>query len=48
MAALKAFKTRQAAERLQAGDAYTDTGYVLVDELGAPQRTDWLRRRVTS
>ncbi|HEY1346291.1 MAG TPA: tyrosine-type recombinase/integrase, partial [Streptosporangiaceae bacterium] len=22
-----------------------DSGYVLVDELGAPQRTDWLRRR---
>ena len=45
MTALKAFKTLQAAERLAAGDAYTASGYVLVDELGAPQRTDWLRRR---
>jgi integrase len=31
---------------LAAGEAYTGTGmYVLVDELGEPQRTDWLRRR---
>ncbi|MFD1547698.1 site-specific integrase [Nonomuraea guangzhouensis] len=45
MAALKAFKTLQTTERLAAGDAYSASGYVLVDELGAPQRTDWLRRR---
>lgn len=45
LATLKTFKARQAAERLAAGPAYTDTGYVLVDELGMPQRTDWLRRR---
>jgi len=43
--ALRAFRTTQARERLAAGPAYEDTGYVLVDELGAPQRTDWLRRR---
>lgn len=42
---LKALKTRQAAERLAAGGAYADTGYVVVDELGQPVRTDWLRRR---
>jgi len=42
--ALRAFKTRQAAERLAAGPTYTDTGYVLVDEIGEPWRTDWLRR----
>jgi len=42
--ALKAMKRRQAAERLAAGPAYTDSGYVLVDELGEPWRTDWLRR----
>ncbi|WP_406084887.1 hypothetical protein OHA01_11585 [Micromonospora zamorensis] len=31
---------------LAAGEAYTGTGtYVLVDELGEPLRTDWLRRR---
>lgn len=46
VAALRAFKAQQAAERLTAGpDAYEVTGYVLVDELGAPQRTEWLRRR---
>lgn len=43
--ALKAFKATQAAEKLLAGEAYLDTGRVLVDELGAAQRTDWLRRR---
>jgi len=36
----------QVREQLAAGpEAYTATGYVLVDELGARQRTDWLRRR---
>ncbi|MBP2370697.1 site-specific integrase [Pseudonocardia parietis] len=45
-AALRRLKTLQTEERLAAGgEAYTMTGYVLVDELGAPQRTDWLRRR---
>jgi integrase len=44
-AALKAFKAAQAREQLAAGPVYTATGYVLVDELGAPQRTDWLRRQ---
>jgi integrase len=45
VAALKAFRTLQARERLAAGEAYEVTGYVLVDELGQPCRTDWLRRR---
>lgn len=45
MTALRAFRARQAAERLAAGAAYEASGYVLVDELGAPVRTDWLRRR---
>jgi integrase len=44
LAALRAFKARQAAERLAAGPAYADTGYVLVDEIGEPWRTDALRR----
>lgn len=44
--ALKAFKTQQKKERLKAGDAYVDSGYVLVNEIGEGQRTDWLRRRV--
>lgn len=43
--ALRSFRTRQKAERLKAGEAYAQTGYVLVDELGAPVRTDWFRRR---
>lgn len=43
--AMKAFKTLQARERLAAGEAYQGSGYVLVDELGGPCRTDWLRRR---
>lgn len=44
-AALRTFKAAQAAEQLAAGPAYAATGYMLVDELGAPQRTDWLRRQ---
>jgi integrase len=44
-AALKSFKATQAAEKLALGEGYADTGYVLVDELGEPVRTDWLRRR---
>jgi integrase len=43
--ALKAFKAKQAAEKLAAGEAYEASGYVLVDELGAPWKTDKLRRR---
>lgn len=43
--ALKAFRKRQARERLKLGEAYTNSGYVLVDEAGLPVKTDWLRRR---
>lgn len=43
-AALKAFKARQAQEKLAAGEAYANSGYVLVDELGEPWKTDKLRR----
>ncbi len=42
--ALRALKATQAAERLAAGEAYTASGYVLVDELGVPFKTDQLRR----
>lgn len=42
--ALKSFKARQAQEKLAAGSAYLDSGYVLVDEQGAPWKTDKLRR----
>lgn len=43
-AALTAFRVQQAAEKLAAGEAYEDTGYVVVDELGRPFKTDKLRR----
>lgn len=41
--ALRRFRAQQAAERLAAGEAYTDTGYVVVDELGMPLNTRQLR-----
>lgn len=43
-AALRALSATQAAERLAVGPAYTPSGYVLVDELGEPFKTDQLRR----
>ena len=43
-AALRSYKALQAAERLAAGAGYEVTGYVLVDELGMPFKTDQLRR----
>jgi integrase len=42
--ALKAFRARQAEEKLSAGPLYEDSGYVVVDELGRPFKTDKLRR----
>ncbi|MGQ4402530.1 tyrosine-type recombinase/integrase [Streptomyces hayashii] len=41
--ALKRFRAQQAQERGAAGEAYTDTGYVVVDELGMPLNTRQLR-----
>ncbi|MGA5195672.1 site-specific integrase [Streptomyces exfoliatus] len=43
-AALVTFHARQAAERLAVGEAYEGSGYVVVDELGRPFKTDKLRR----
>ncbi|HEY3691102.1 MAG TPA: site-specific integrase, partial [Pseudonocardiaceae bacterium] len=43
-AALRTFKALQAAEQLAAGPAYVPSGYVLVNEVGAPWKTDQLRR----
>lgn len=43
-AALVAFHARQAEERLAAGEAYEASGYVVVDHLGRPFKTDKLRR----
>lgn len=45
LAALKAFKAVQAAEKLKAGEAYTASGYVVVDMVGVPMDANWLRRR---
>ncbi|MGH7743322.1 MAG: tyrosine-type recombinase/integrase [Candidatus Dormibacteria bacterium] len=44
VSALRRFKVIQARERLNAGEAYENSGYVLVDELGRPFKTDQLRR----
>jgi integrase len=44
VAALRTLRAQLAAERLALGPGYTDSGYVLVDEVGAPWRTDALRR----
>lgn len=41
--ALKKLRGQQVRERLAAGEGYTDTGYVLVDELGLPRNTRQLR-----
>ncbi|NYI03418.1 tyrosine-type recombinase/integrase [Allostreptomyces psammosilenae] len=43
-AALTQFRALQAQEKAAAGSAYQDSGYVLVDELGRPYKTDKLRR----
>ncbi|MFC8124866.1 tyrosine recombinase XerC [Streptomyces sp. NPDC057302] len=43
--ALRNFKETQAAEELAAGQAYKGSGYVLVDELGAPLNVRQLRER---
>ncbi|MFH0521820.1 tyrosine-type recombinase/integrase [Streptomyces sp. M41] len=42
--ALVALSALQAKEKEQAGEAYEDSGYVVVDELGRPFKTDKLRR----
>ncbi|MER6839329.1 hypothetical protein [Streptomyces platensis] len=41
--ARKAFRVQQAAEKPAAGEAYEDSGYVLVDDPGRPWKTDKLR-----
>ncbi|MGQ4355251.1 site-specific integrase [Streptomyces drozdowiczii] len=41
--ALRLFRDRQAAEKEAAGEGYTATGYVVVDELGMPLNTRQLR-----
>ncbi|MGW8506321.1 site-specific integrase [Streptomyces sp. CLCI03] len=41
--ALRALRIRQAQEQERAGEGYTDSGYVAVDELGVPLNTRQLR-----
>jgi integrase len=41
VAALKAMRKTQAAEKPAAGVAYTDSGYVVTDELGVPVNPEW-------
>lgn len=43
--ALKSYKALQAKEKLSLGEAYTDSGYVVVDELGEARNIKQLRRR---
>jgi integrase len=45
-AALKAFKARQAAEAMRAGELDDRSGFVLVDELGTAWKTDRFRRAI--
>jgi hypothetical protein len=42
--ALPTFRTLQAKEKLLAGEAYEDSGHILVDELGRPWKTNKPRR----
>lgn len=39
--ALQALQKRQAAERLEAGEAYAASGYMVCDELGAAVNPEW-------
>lgn len=41
LAALRALRDRQVTEAMEAGEAYTDSGYVVVDELGRPVHPEW-------
>jgi integrase len=43
-ASLKAFRALQASEKLAAGEAYADGGYVPCDEIGRPSDPARLRR----
>ena len=47
-ASLKSWRAKRASEKLAAGGAYNDQGYVLCDELGEPWKTDRLRRYMYS
>jgi integrase len=48
VAALVALHDLQAIEAMDAGEAYSDSGYVVVDELGAPLVPNKVRKRVSA
>lgn len=43
--ALRRLRTQQAAERLAAGPAYVESGFVVVDKEGSPVRPEWFSDR---
>lgn len=45
VAVIRAHRRRQAEERLAAGPAWGDTGYVFVNERGQPYHPDWFSER---
>lgn len=45
VAALRSLRASQAADRLRAGGAYSDSGLVVVDALGVPVRPEWYSDR---
>lgn len=45
---LRSLKATQAADRLRAGEAHRDSGYVVVDALGQPVRPEWYSDRFRS
>jgi len=47
VAELRSHRARQAQERLAAGEAWEDTGYLFVDELGRPYRPETISRMFT-
>lgn len=47
MTLLRSLKAHQAADRLAAGEAYEESGYVLVDALGRPVRPEAYSDRFT-
>jgi integrase len=44
---LKSHRARQAAERLPAGEAWEDSDYLFVDEVGRPYRPETISRQFT-
>jgi hypothetical protein len=47
VAELRSQWARQATERLAGGEAWEETGYVFVDELGHPYRPETVSRQFT-